>query len=394
MNWFSMVAKELAIALGDKATRLLLVGSVVIYAFFYPYPYKLEVQTEIPVAVVDLDHSSLSRQLIRMVAAGSEVIITKRPSSFDKARDACAMGDVQGILLIPQGFQAKVLSSKEAEVSIFSDATCFFTYRQVATDLLKTVKTLSAGIEIKRYRASGADETRALAMANPMPLSVVQLFNQAGGYGTYVVPLVFALILQQTLVMGVGMVAGGRREMGDAAWFSAKPGFGAAALSVLAKLAAYLVLYSIHALLYFGVLHRLYGVLERGHVAEMILVMLLFLSAVILMALVVAAFFKTKESSLFVLLFTSMPVIFLSGISWPIEAIPAWVRLPSFLLPSTTGIDAFVRVSIMGASVWDLGFQVAVLTGLCVGYFLLALYLFRWPPAGRFFGKKAPQKTF
>lgn len=376
MNWFRLVAAELQLALGDSGTRLLLWGSVIIYAFFYPYPYSPEVQTHVPVVVVDQDHSSLSRQLIRMVDTGDRVRVANRASSFEEAKSLCRLGDVQGILLVPEGFQKKVLKGMKAEVAIWSDATSFFTYRQLATGLLTTIKTLSAGIEIKRFRATGMGNEEALSAINPLPLQVVQLFNASGGYATYVVPLVFALILQQTLLMGVGMVAGAQREAGGRQWFSAGPGFSGAVVMVTAKLVAYLLLYSGHALFYFGVLHRFYDFVQRGAALDMALFMGLFLTPVILFALTLSVLFRHKEASLFLLLFTSMPVIFLSGISWPIEALPVWVRTASLAIPSTAGIDGFLRISTMGAGLGDVQANVKILAGLCVVYFMTATLVF------------------
>jgi len=376
MSWFRLIAEELTLVLGDSATRLLLLGSVVLYAFFYPYPYSPEVQTHVPVAVVDLDHSSLSRQLIRMAGAGDRVRVARRTATLAEAKALCKAGEVQGILLVPEGFQGKALKGTKAEVAVWSEALSFFTYRQVATGLLTVARTLSAGIEIKRLRAAGLGEEAAFAAMDPLPLQIVQVFNPAGGYGTYVVPLVFALILQQTLLMGVGMVAGARAEAGDSSWFSAGPGLFGAVSMVTAKLAAYLLLYSIHALAYFGVLHRFYDFVERGAVFEMALMMALFLTAVILFALTLSVLFPHRETSLFVLIGTSMPAIFLSGISWPVEALPSWLRAVSFLIPSTAGIDGFLRISTMGAGLGDVAGDVKVLVGLALVYFITATWVF------------------
>jgi len=376
MTWFRLIAQELRLALGDTSCRLVLVGSVFIYAFFYPYPYSPEVQNNVPVVVVDEDQTSLSRQLIRMVDAGDRSRVTRRATSFDDAKILCENGEVQAILLIPNDFEKMVLKGGKAQLSLWIDATCFFTYRQVTTGLVTTVRTLSAGIEIKRFRAHGMNEEAAMAAMDPLPLQMIQLFNPSGGYGTYVVPMVFVLILHQTLFLGVGMVAGGRREAGDRTWFASSPGLSGAVVMVSAKVAAYLLLYSIHAVVYFGVLHRFYGFVERGAAVDMMIFMGLFLTTVILLALALSSCFRHKENSLFLLLFTSLPVLFFSGISWPVEALPVWLRVPSLLIPGTAGIDGFLRISTMGASLNDVRGDVMVLAGLSLVYFITAVLVF------------------
>ncbi|WP_300668728.1 ABC transporter permease [Desulfoluna sp.] len=376
MNWFRLIAQELRLALGDTSCRLVLFGSVFIYAFFYPYPYSPEVQNNVPVVVVDQDQTSLSRQLIRMVDAGDRSRVTRRALSFDEAKSLCEKGEVQAILLIPGDFEKRVLKGGKVELSVWIDATCFFTYRQVTTGLLTTVRTLAAGIEIKRFRAKGMSEGAAMAAMDPLPLQVTQLFNPSGGYGTYIVPMVFILILHQTLFLGVGMVAGGRREAGDRSWFVASPGLSGAVSMVSAKVAAYLLLYSIHALFYFGVLHRFYDFVERGAVFDMMIFMGVFLTAVILLALALSACFQHRENSLFMLLFTSLPMVFLSGISWPVESIPSLLRVLSLAIPGTAGIDGFMRIATMGSTLGDVLLDVQVLAGLCLVYFVLATLIF------------------
>ena len=74
-----------------------------------------------------------------------------------------------------------------------------------------------------------------------------------------------------------------------------------------------------------------------------------------------------------ILLFSSMPALFLSGFSWPKSSIPSWLNQLAMLLPSTAGIDGFIRINQMGASLKDIGFDWGVLLGLTVVYFFLAV---------------------
>ena len=70
--------------------------------------------------------------------------------------------------------------------------------------------------------------------------------------------------------------------------------------------------------------------------------------------------------------FTSIPALFLAGFSWPVESIPQWLRTLSFLIPSTVGIDGFLKLNIMGATLREVGPQWMILWGLSILYFVLA----------------------
>jgi len=86
----------------------------------------------------------------------------------------------------------------------------------------------------------------------------------------------------------------------------------------------------------------------------------------------VASLFRERETAMQMLLFTSLPSVFLAGFSWPPEAMPGWLRGLGLLLPSTVGIRGYLRVTQMGASLsqvhWEWTF-LWVLTGI---YFFAA----------------------
>jgi ABC-2 type transport system permease protein len=122
----------------------------------------------------------------------------------------------------------------------------------------------------------------------------------------------------------------------------------------------------------FGILFRFYNFPQRGNPMDLVLFIIPYLFASIFLAQAISGFFKTREVSMAILLFSSMPALFLSGFSWPKSSIPDWLNRLAMLLPSTAGIDGFLRIN-QGASLKDVGFDWGVLLGLTMFYFLLAI---------------------
>jgi ABC-2 type transport system permease protein len=355
----------------DPGVLLILLGTVVLYSFFYPLPYLPEVVREVPVAVVDQDRSALSRRLVRMSDAHPALRIALQAQSVAEAEAAVQAGRVSGLIVIPAGFDRTIARGGQASVGLYADANYFLLYRQAMTGMATVARTLSAGIEIRRLQAGGKTARQAAALQRPLRLEAIPLFNPGEGYATYVVPAVLVLILQQTLLIGIGMVGGTARERG------ALPGPGGPGpLALLAgKTAVYLSLYAIHGIYYFFILFRIYGFPLRGAPLAVMAFLLPFLLAVILLALLLEGFFPRRETAIQVLLFTSLPAVFLAGFAWPAEAIPGWLRIPSFLIPSTAGIEGFLRIQAMGAGLGEVQPEWLTLWGLCLLYGLLA-YLF------------------
>ena len=378
----------------DPGALLVLVGAIFLYSFFYPIPYQPQVLREVPVAVVDQDRTPLSRQLLRMADAHSLLRVAERPVTLAEAERLVLAGRVGGILVVPPGFERDVQRGMKARVGVFADASYFLVYRQVATGFLEAVGTLSAGIDIRRLEARGRTEAAARALRDPVPLLVRPLFNPTEGYASYVVPAVLVLILQQTLLIGIGLLGGtaaekpgtvpapsfrgAPSESGEAG--SATPADSSgparpASLGItrlLGRALFYLALYSVYAVLVFAVVYRLYGFPERSRALALSLFALPFLLACIFLALALGALFTRRETAMQVLLFTSLPSVFLAGFAWPVEAVPSWLRAASFLIPSTSGIAGFLRLTEMGAQLRHVGFEWLVLWALASAYFLLA----------------------
>jgi ABC-2 type transport system permease protein len=267
-----------------------------------------------------------------------------------------------------------------ARVGVFADASYFLVYRQVATGFLETVGTLSAGIDIRRLEAMGRTEEAARALRDPVPLLVRPLFNPTEGYASYVVPAVLVLILQQTLLIGIGLLGGtAAEERGSGPAQPASLGM----TRLLGRTLFYLVLYSAYAVLVFTVVYRVYGFPERSRGLDLALFALPFLLACIFLALALGALFQRRETAMQVLLFTSLPSVFLAGFAWPLEAVPSWLRAVSLLVPSTSGIAGFLRLTEMGAELRHVRFEWLVLWALAGAYFLLAWLAERRPRPAR-----------
>ncbi len=363
------LAAEFRRVIRDPGALLILVGAPFIYALFYPIPYRAQVLKHVPIVVVDQDQSDLSRKLTRMVDAHELTRVAEEAVSLAEAERAVRAGRAGGVLVIPAEFEGKVRRGEQAQVVAYADASYFLTYRQVLTGVLEATGTLSAGVEIKRLQAAGLPAARALKARDPLPLVMRPLFNPSEGYAGYVVPAVLVLILQQTLLVGIGVVAGTE-------WEQRRPdgpkGLWRAAPTVLGRATVYVGLYLVHALVYFGIVFHLLGFPQHGSARSLFLFATPFLVSVALLGLSARAVFHTREMALQVLLFTSLPALFLAGFAWPLEAVPRWLVVFSNALPSTAGIAGFLRLTQMGASLSDVRGELILLWALCGVYFVLA----------------------
>lgn len=86
------------------------------------------------------------------------------------------------------------------------------------------------------------------------------------------------------------------------------------------------------------------------------------------------AWFKRPETPTLIVLGTSLPQLFLTGFSWPREAIPKPVLAAGYIFPSDFAIDGLVRIDQLGASLWEVAHDWRGLWALAIIYFALAVF--------------------
>lgn len=365
----------------DWGVLLITLVAIVVYSFFYPVPYTPEVLHDVPVAVIDADGSAMSRTLVRMIDAHESVRVVARSVSMAEAEALAAAGSVVAVVTIPRDLERDVLRGRRVRVAAHVDASYMLVYSQVLKGLLESTGTFSAGVETARWRGAGKSADASARARQPIVADMRPLFSPAGGYGAYVVPAVLVLVLQQTLLIGAGMAGGTRREqLPTRAPGKQQTDRGSVmkpVQEVLGRALPYLGLYAFNAWYCFGVALPYQGYPSRGDAVTLALLTVPFVLATTMMALGVRGLFRKRETAVQVLLFTSLPIVFLAGFSWPVEALPSWLQLAARLVPTSEAIPAFLRVMRMGASLGDVARETGTLWALAVLYFPLACWSHR-----------------
>jgi ABC-2 type transport system permease protein len=351
---------------------MVLVVGVAIYALLYPQPYINEALRHVPIAVVDLDGTVSSRELARRVDATPDVSVAMVLPDLPTAQQEVYARTIYGILLIPKDFERELLHGRASPVTLYADASYFLLFQRVSGGVVAVARTFAAEVQTPLLVATGVSPLVAAAVVDPMPLTTVPLFNPQGGYATYVLPAALTLILQQTLLIGVGLL--GTLPGADPRRRSPPIAAGAFA-TVLGKLLAYLALEAVIVPFYLVSLPWLYGLPRLGSLWAILVFATPFVLAVGGLGMVVARLLREPLLVQLALAALGLPFFFLAGFAWPVEAIPDWVRLLSILVPSSTAIDGLVRVAQLGASLAEVRSQFLTLWALAAAYGVIAVII-------------------
>ncbi len=356
-------AAEWRRVLAIRGAFILLVLAPLFYGVYYPQPYLTQILRKIPVAIVDNDLSELSRSVVQTLDASGAVSVAVRAGTLAEARAALDRGEAFAVVGIPPGTERDVLKGSTAHIPIYADATYLFIFRTMASGIAVAINALSSELAAGGARTDGSLVKAKLAAASPADILLQPIFNPVGGYASYVVPAAFVLILQQTLLIGAAMLTG--PALAQAA--------GGAFASVLGRGIAHLTIYLPALALYFIVLPRFYGFSALGQPLQLFVLASLFILATSFMGQAAGAWFKRPETPTLIFLATSLPQFFLTGFSWPREAIPKPALAAGYIFPADFAIDGIVRIDQLGASLWEVAHDWRGLWCLAIVYFALAV---------------------
>ena len=349
------------------------------YSFYYPFPYENDIVRKMPVAVVDLDKSDLSKTVVTMLNNTESLRVLNYPS-MEEAKKGIYLREVYGIIYIPDEFYKKVAKGESPTVSVFADGSYFILYSTALTAATQIVLMTAAGVKIQKMSMMGIPINNALLLQSAVNLTAKPLFNPKAGYVGFVAPAIYAIIVQQILLMVILLVHATGYERGY--------GYpeNASTLTILfSKIIVYLTVYMVVFSFFFTAGPMAFGIQLNNSLIEAVMFAIPYGFAIIFFGITLSVFARDRDAVLLVMLMTSIPFVMLAGFIWPDWMMPDWIRYFSYLIPSTPGVSGFLYIRQMGADISDvmpkyinLWIQVAV-------YGVTAFLAVRWQQKQRQF---------
>ena len=373
LNIFQIWYRELGNIMRDKGIMIFILFVPLVYPLLYSYVYTNEVVREVPVAVVDESASALSREILRRMDASPDMKVEARCTNMDEARELLRRHRVYGIVRIPSSLTRDLA---RGTIGLYCDMSSMLYYKALLVTATNVSLEVNKDIKVGHY-VTGTTDRQDEVSKMPIEYDYVPLYNPQSGFAAFLIPPVLMLIIQQTLLLGIGMSAGNSRERHRGSAIPLHPWYKNPVHIVIGKALPYFMLYIVLALYMFTVVTDMFTLPRLGHYATFVAFVIPYLLACIFLAMTLSAFIYRREDSILLLVFLSVPMLFLSGLSWPAAAMPSFWRYVSYLFPSTFGMNGYVRISAMGASLSDISTEYMALWIQAGVYFLLACWFYR-----------------
>ena len=369
---------EMLQVIRDEGVLMFLVIVPLGYPLLYSWIYNNEAVHEVPVVVVDHSYSQLSRQFINDCDASPDVHVAYYAEDLDEAKSLVGRQLVKGIYFIPTDFAKRIIRGEQGTISVYCDMSLMLAYKCIYQTAMVEAGRIGAGLSIKK--SGNYTKREDVITVQPLEVDDVAMFNPSGGYGSCVLPAVLMLILQQTLALGIGMSAGTSRERNRNGQLipNDNPHYRGAYRIVCGKALCYTMIAAVTSAYLALVIPKLFSFPHLAHRWDLLWMMIPYVLASIFFGMAVSCMVRYRENVMLLMVFVSVPLLFLTGVSWPETSIPgAWQGI-SWLFPSTFGVRAFVRVNSMGASIDQVLPEVRILWIQAAAYLGLACLVYRY----------------
>src|SRR5450830_1034511 len=335
--------------------------------------FSAGIARDLPIAVIDKDGSSLSRQLTRWLDASPGIEVKAQVSSSDAALHLLRERQVFGYLVIPEDFEKQLLGGRQATVQWLYNAQ-FSSHAGALSRDVRTVTTTLAGIEMTARAKKGVSTIQAAAQFEPIRTQLNSLYNENISYEAFLTLALMPSMLQIFIVIAVVTTIG--RELRDGTvplWLASAHGSWLRA--VAAKLVFPLIAYSALALLYLLFFSLVRDWAVAGSLVGLLLSMLLLVLAYCGLALLLIAATLSLRLSLSGAAFITAPAFAFAGQAFPLLAMPPLAKAWAEALPLTHYLQLQTSYWLAGAPIHYGWQQMLILAAFAIGCGALGLWL-------------------
>jgi ABC-2 type transport system permease protein len=368
--WFD----ECRTVLRDKGIMIFIFFVPLAYPLLYSYVYTNEVCRDVPCAVVDDCGSTRSREFIQRFDATPDVSVTGVYTNVHEAEELVKRHKAYGILHIASTFDEDLNHGHQTYIGLYCDMSSMLYYKALLLAATDVSLDMNNDIKVAHVGATTIRDEEIARM--PIEYKHINLYNPQSGFASFLIPPILMLIIQQTLLLGIGMEMGNTREKNRGSVVPLDVHYQNVMSVIWGKALFYLPLYFIMAIYMATFVNQSFHLPQMGQYATFLAFIVPYLLSCIFFAITLSSFIYRREDCILIFVFMSVIMVFLSGVSWPSSNIPLFWKGISWLFPSALGMNGYVRIMTMGCNLHDirdiylgLWIQVAVYFGVaCLVY--------------------------
>ena len=320
----AVVRRELRIM---RNRPIYLLGSVVTVAFcaiFFLTFLKQGLPHDLPIGVVDLDNSSLSRNFSRQLDATQLGKVLKY-DSFAEAREDMQSGKITAVCVIPAGMYADVQASRRPTFTYYLNGLYFVGGALSYKNILTMINLADGAVQREVLRAKGVNEDAIMGRIQPVNVDVHQIGNQYTNYGYYLTNIFLPGVLALTVVIILIYSLGAELKYGTSRHLLSTAG-GSMYNALFGKLVVYTTLFSAIGLILILLMYDWMHFPINGSIWNMFLAIVLLVLASESVAIFIIGLLPIPRLALSIGALYSVLAFSMSGFTLPVETMPPYIQ--------------------------------------------------------------------
>lgn len=348
-NLFKVIKREFNIISNDRNIFTILIIVPVFYVFMYGTLYWNKTENKLPVIVVDMDRSNFSHDFIKRIGSHQLINVVSVSGDLSEAKKEMDNMNIHGIIYIPYNSNRLLETKQSVTIESFLNTTRFL----VSNDINKAINEVAFSFAAENrevyLKSAGYHTKEAERLSEPITADVRAMFNRAETYGYFLIPGIIALVLHQTLLIGLSEnMARERQYKNNLKEFKLTSGNNVF-IAVAGKTAFYFFLYLCYSLFFFTAGFYVFKINIEGDFWLLMFITALMIIAAIFLSIFVSSFFKRKFTALLVIAFSTYPLFLITGYVFPSYAMPLPLQYFSKLFAITPYLNSYIRITQLGA---------------------------------------------
>ncbi|MEQ4924124.1 ABC transporter permease [Proteus hauseri] len=359
MQMYFQTFKRVLLGMLEKPMWMLLIVSLCVMSLVYAKP----VLWDLPVAVINQDHSPASYSLIRSLNATPKLSV-KSYDNLEEARHDMIMRELFAIIIVPTNFEKKLLNGKDVTVPVFGDATNRLASGQIQQELMLAYQQLLDSYNGRILQNAGFSAEQSKILLKPIQGETITMYNPGVSFAAIIFPGLLVMLLQHSLLIACVRVSIAVRSTPK----------GKPPLAVyLGALSALIPIWLFLSAVFFALWPWVLGYRQEAPLYQIWMLTFPFLLAVLGLGKLITECLRSVEMIYLTLAFVTTPVFYISGTIWPLQAMPDWVLAVSSALPSTWAVNAMAGINQMGLSFQSILGDIVMMLILGVVYTVLGV---------------------
>jgi len=335
--------------------------------------------SDVPIALANMDHGAMSDAFVsqlNIINNNTGMMILSNAKDFNEIKTRLQNSEINGGIVIPEDFSANILAGKQGNITIVIDQSNPQMSLTMQGVLSQTIAAMGEQMAIHNLNVTYHVSTiTATAMVKPYNVQSKGIVPGAPNYFQFVAPGIIAMVVMMALMTGLPHAISYEKDIGTLDGMLAAP---ISRLSIiLGKVMAQTIRGMIQGFLILILAVALFGVVIEGNILLVIALIILTVFSFVGLGILITSFTENEETATMVMMTLMFPMMFLSGVFFPLQQMPWYMQDLAHFLPLTYATTALRKVMVLGADVSAVGTEILILIGFGIILLAVAVPMFR-----------------